>query len=190
MDERAVHHVLALMTEKSSGSRCLCVHACARSVFACRICLWLHKHAVSVMRCSLHPSVLLAFASSEGDNRREMEEREKRYTQREREHHKDRDKQKRFYNNISFICLSTEQKYALTCRMLMLFTGDYLTWRKVSTYLWNKVWTCSSSSCRCGFNIVCVWERNLIVLFLLIFACFSPSALWPGCDTPHPLLRR
>lgn len=46
--------------------------ACASSVFARSIYLRLHKHGVSVMRCSLHPSVLLAFTSSQGDNRAEL----------------------------------------------------------------------------------------------------------------------
>lgn len=42
-------------------------------VFVWRVCVRLHKHGVRVMRCSLHPSVLLAFTSSEGDNRGEIE---------------------------------------------------------------------------------------------------------------------
>lgn len=71
------------MIESSpSASCCRRIDAFTQSVFACSIYLRLHKHGVSVMRCSLHPSALLAFTSSQGDNRAELK-REWRERQKE-----------------------------------------------------------------------------------------------------------
>lgn len=52
---------------RNGGARARCARVCARSIY-----LRLHKHGVSVMRCSLHPSVLLAFTSLEGDNKEDL----------------------------------------------------------------------------------------------------------------------
>lgn len=71
------------MIERSpSASCCRRIDACTQSVFACSVYLRSHKHGVSVMRCSLHPSALLAFTSSQGDNRAELK-REWRERQKE-----------------------------------------------------------------------------------------------------------
>lgn len=70
---------------------------CLRGVFAC-VCVCDYINIVSVMRCSLHPSVLLVFTSSEG------------YTGGEREREKEINScVKSLDDNIGFICQSPEQ---------------------------------------------------------------------------------
>ena len=148
----------------------ICVCVC---VFVWRVCVRLHKHSVRVMRCSLHPSVLLAFTSSEGDNRGEMERvGEGRRTE-------INGWLKRFYDSVFLSVRRAASLSRVTCggsRPDLIYRTRLRVPECLREDAWE--WSCSVSSCGCGlcasvsffFFSWTVWEteRTLIVLCLLI----------------------
>lgn len=141
-----VHQVLTLMIEEIFISILLSERICV-CVFVWRVCVRLHKHGVRVMRCSLHPSVLLAFTSSEGDNRGEIERvGEGRRTE-------INGWLKRFYDSVFLSVKRAASLSRVTCggsRPDLI----YRTCLRVPECLWEDVWewSCSVSSCGCGLR--------------------------------------
>lgn len=195
-----VHQVLTLMIEEIFISILLSERICV-CVFVWRVCVRLHKHGVRVMRCSLHPSVLLAFTSSEGDNRGEIERvGEGRRTE-------INGWLKRFYDSVFLSVKRAASLSRVTCggsRPDLI----YRTCLRVPECLWEDVWewSCSVSSCGCGLRASVSFfffrgpferQRELSLFCASLSAVsaerpalFPPSAMWPGCDTARPRLCR
>lgn len=183
---------------KSSSASCfqsVYVCVCLCGVFVCD-CI----NTVSV-RCSLHPSVLLAFTSSEGDNRGEIERvGEGRRTE-------INGWLKRFYDSVFLSVKRAASLSRVTCggsRPDLI----YRTCLRVPECLWEDVWewSCSVSSCGCGLRASVSFfffrgpferQRELSLFCASLSAVsaerpalFPPSAMWPGCDTARPRLCR
>lgn len=166
--------------------------ACVCACVVC-VCARLHKHGVRVMRCSLHPSVPLAFLSSEGYNGGEREK------EGDGEIVKWRDFLITQVLSVSQQSSNTRSGHSwnseapFSCDLVWELLG-YVQAKLPSVFLWMwlsyecvfvPLWTC-----------VCVWETERERFHCSVppylasrqraHAAFPPSAMWPGCDTTSP----